>query len=248
MRFVGKVGEDLFGRFCLEEMARAGIDVAPVAAAPDEATGVTVSLSSADDRALVTSAGAIATFDVNDIPDDAFDGASHLHVSSFFLQKALGPGLPVLFERAHRLGLTTSLDPGHDPEDDWRRGMRDVFEVVDVFLPNEEELKAISGTDELEEALGGFGRTLVVAKLGASGAAALADGAFLAVGAPRVDVVDTTGAGDSFDAGFLHAWLRKKPLETCLRYGVAAGSLSTRALGGTRAQPSLPELEAFLEG
>jgi sugar/nucleoside kinase (ribokinase family) len=246
VRFVGKAGDDLFGHFCIEKMKRAGIDVGHVRTTPEEMTGVTVSLSYGGDRALVTSPGTTVSFGTSDVSDDALDGATHLHVSSLFLQRALRPELPRLFERAHRKGLTTSLDPGHDPDYEWKLSVRDLKDV-DLFLPNEEELKAISGRDEIEEALGNLGTTGVVAKLGASGAAAIADGRLLAVSAPRVSVVDTTGAGDSFDAGFLHAWLRKKPLETCLRYGVAAGSLSTRALGGTSAQPSLEELEAFLE-
>ena len=247
VRFLGRAGDDLLGRFCVEEMTRAGIDTSRVELAPGETTGITVSLSSGGDRALVTFPGATASFATDDVSDDALDGASHFHVSSFFLQRSLRSGLGPLFARARRLGLTTSLDPGHDPAGEWGADLRDVLGEVDLFLPNQEELEAIAGTEDLEEALGAFPGTLVAVKLGAAGAASLRDESLFAVSAPHLDVVDTTGAGDSFDAGFLHAWLREEPLETCLRYGVAAGSLSTRALGGTRAQPDLAELEAFLQ-
>jgi sugar/nucleoside kinase (ribokinase family) len=244
--FAGKVGDDHFGRFCLEDMRQSGIDVRRVIVDRKVSTGITVSLSSGSERALVTCLGAIAAFEAGEIPDEAFAGASHLHVAAFFLQTALRPALPGLFRRARRHGLTTSLDPGHDPEGHWRDGLEETLAETDVFFPNEVELGAITGTADLEAALRTFGSTSVVAKLGRHGAACLDQGSLIRVAAPPVPVVDTTGAGDSFDAGFLHAWVRKKPLPTCLRYGVAAGSLSTRALGGTKAQPSLEELEGLL--
>ena len=245
--FSGRVGNDLFGRFCLEEMSRSGIGIDHVIVDKGTTTGITVSISSGRDRALVTFLGAIAEFAAEDVPDAAFDGASHLHVAGFFLQTRLRAGLPDLFRRAHQRGLTTSLDSGHDPEGEWRGGLEEALREADLFFPNREEIRSISGSEDLEDALRSFGATRVVAKLGPSGAAILNGGSMVRVPAPEVDVVDTTGAGDSFDAGFLHAWLRGCPAEECLRYGVAAGSLSTRALGGTKAQPTLEELEAFLE-
>jgi sugar/nucleoside kinase (ribokinase family) len=246
VHFSGKVGDDLFGRFCLEEMSRAGIGLDHVIVDKESTTGITVSISSGPDRALVTCLGAIAELRAEDVPDRALDGTSHLHVAGFFLQTGLREGLPELFRRAHRRGLTTSLDCGHDPAGEWQGGLEEALKEADLFFPNEEELRAISGREDLVEALRSFGSVRVVAKLGAAGAATLEDGSISRVQAPGVEVVDTTGAGDSFDAGFLHAWLRKRPIWECLRYGVAAGSLSTRALGGTRAQPTTEELESFM--
>jgi sugar/nucleoside kinase (ribokinase family) len=80
------------------------------------------------------------------------------------------------------------------------------------------------------------GRTLSVVKLGARGAMAIHAGEPLQVGAPAVDAVDVTGAGDCFNAGFLHAWLHKWPLRDALQFAVACGSFSVRGLGGTGAQ------------
>jgi sugar/nucleoside kinase (ribokinase family) len=119
---------------------------------------------------------------------------------------------------------------------------------VDVLLPNEVELAGLAGTADPERAIVTLanGRTLVVAKLGAQGALAVLDGRPVRVAPPDVAVVDTTGAGDSFDAGFLDAWLEDRPIADCLRAGVACGALSTRALGGTTAQPTAEELAACL--
>lgn len=235
--FAGLVGDDLFGRFCLDEMRRVGIDVSAVTLSSEERTGVTVSLSTKGDRALATYPGATERFSLERLPE-SFD-RDHLHVSSFFLQCALRPRLRQLFEAARAAGASTSLDPGHDPSDAWDEELVELLDLVDLFLPNEEELRAMGGEAIAE-------RTRVIVKLGRAGAEYRYRGEHIRVEAPEVSAVDTTGAGDSFNAGFLHAFTRRLPIETCLRYGVAAGSLSTRALGGTGAQPSLEELEAAL--
>jgi len=184
------------------------------------------------------------------VPSPAFAGFQHLHVSSFYLQDRLGPGAAAVFERARAAGLTTSLDPGHDPSGRWGGGIREALEHVDVFFPNEVELRGLGGSEDAAESLGRLDnkRTLVVAKLGAAGAMLLDRGRPLHVPGFTVAAVDTTGAGDSFDAGFLHAWLRGAPLADCLRLGSACGALSTLGLGGTARQPTLEEAEALSRG
>ena len=149
-----------------------------------------------------------------------------------------------VFERARRAGWSVSLDPGCDPTGRWDGDLRELLPLIDVLLPNELELTSIAGARDLEKAL----RTLhtncttVVAKIGAAGAIALENDRVVRVTPPPIAGIDTTGAGDSFNAGFLHAWLDGRPLQASLRAGVACGSLSTRALGGTTAQPTGDEL------
>lgn len=246
--FVGKVGEDVWGRFCLQEMASRGIDLSAVVRSERLRTGITVAISSPGDRALVTHLGAIAALVVADVGDEALRGCAHLHVSSYFMQEALRPGCRALFARAHGLGLTTSLDPGFDPSETWGDDLRRTLEEVDLFFPNEVELRGLGRHAEVEECLRRLanGRTRVVAKLGREGAATLEDGRLLQQAALPVEPVDTTGAGDSFDAGFLRRWLDGAPVRECLRLGVACGALATRGLGGTACQPDLAEAEAFL--
>jgi sugar/nucleoside kinase (ribokinase family) len=247
--FVGKVGDDLFGSFCLEDMASRGIDVSRVVRDPGLKTGVTVSISHPGDRALVTHLGAITALTGADVPDAALAGADHLHVSSFFFQQGLRPGLPALFARARRAGLTTSLDTGFDPSGRWDAGLREVLQQTDLFFPNEVELSALSGCSDPTAGLRALanGVTRIVAKLGERGAMTLDGGEVVAVPAYRVEPVDTTGAGDSFNAGFLQRWLDQAPLVDCLRLGAACGALSTSALGGTAGQPTLAEAEAFVQ-
>jgi sugar/nucleoside kinase (ribokinase family) len=247
--FVGKVGADPWGAYCADTMAAAGIDVSRVVRDPALKTGVTVSITSPRDRALVSFIGAIGALRAADVPDDALAGARHLHVSSYFLQEGLRPGCRSLFARARAAGLTTSLDPGFDPSERWEKDLLETLDEVDLFFPNDVELRAITRTDAIPDALRRLagGRTRTVAKLGAQGCATLADdGRVLQAPSFSMEAVDTTGAGDSFNAGFLHAWLAERPLEECLRWGVACGSLSTRGLGGTARQPTAEEAERLV--
>lgn len=248
--FHGRLGADAWGRYCLDALRDAGIDIASLQPEAALRTGVTVSLSTPRDRSLVTFAGAIAALRAADVGDALLAGADHMHVSSFYLQKALRPEIRQLFARARKAGLSVSLDPGFDPEQRWGDDLRGVLEDVDVFLPNEEELRALTGESQVRKALAALdnGRTLIVAKRGRQGCAVLQDGRLLVAPALAVEAVDSTGAGDSFDAGFLHAWLRGLPLRDCLRWGNACGSLSTRGIGGTTRQASAEEVTALLAG
>jgi len=246
--FAGKTGADLYGDFCIRAMREAGIDVSMVIRDPQAKTGITVSISSCADRALVTYPGATVSLRAEDLPAGIFEGFDHLHISSFFLQEGLRPSVRALFAAARRGGLTTSLDPGYDPSEEWRPDLLDALEEADIFLPNEIELEAVTGASDPMEALSRLQdrRTLTVAKLGCNGALAFDSGSPVRVPAFPVATVDTTGAGDSFNAGFLHAWLARRPLAEALRFGAACGAISTLGLGGTAHQPTLEEALQFL--
>ncbi len=246
--FLGKVGDDPWGRFCVECLTGRGADVSHVLRDPGIKTGVTVAITSPRDRALVSFLGSIGALAAEDVHDDALAGFHHLHVSSYYLQERLRPGLRGLFARARRLGLTTSLDPGFDPSQTWAPDLGETLREVDLFFPNEVELRGLTGTDDPAKALRRLenGRTRTVAKLGKGGAATLEGGQLLRVPAFPIEPLDTTGAGDSFNAGFLHAWLAASPSLDALRLGAACGALSTRGLGGTDRQADLAEAQAFM--
>jgi sugar/nucleoside kinase (ribokinase family) len=247
--FFGKVGDDPTGHFCLDAMRARGIDLSRVIADSQVKTGVTVAITSPQDRALVSFLGSIAALRAEDVPRELFSRADHLHVSSYYLQEGLRPGVAALFRDARAAGLTTSLDPGFDPSERWEADMVETLAHVDVFFPNEVELAALTRIEDPESAVRALqkGKTRVIAKLGSRGAMALGDGGeVVRAPAPAVRVTDTTGAGDSFDAGFLHAWLSGAPLLECLRLGAACGALSTRGLGGTATQADLAEARALM--
>jgi sugar/nucleoside kinase (ribokinase family) len=246
--FIGKAGQDAWGDLCLQSLANAGIDCSLITLDPELKTGITVSITSAKDRALVTYLGAAAELRLSDIHDGYFEGFEHLHVSSYFLQAGLRPGLKALFARAHGYNMTTSLDPGFDPKQTWGGELLEVLNETDVFLPNEIELQAVTGQANPAAALRALqnGKTLTVAKMGSQGCMTLYNGTIIAVPAFPVRTIDTTGAGDTFNAGFLHAWLRKESLPDALRFAAACGALSTLAPGGTGSQPTTAEALAFL--
>ncbi len=243
--FVGWVGSDASGDFCLNAMASLGIDTCRVRRHPSIKTSITVALSSPEDRSLISYLGTIPELRGSDIEDRFFAGFQHTHSSSYFLQTGLQPDFRDVFARARRQGLTTSLDPAGDPALKWQSGLRETLAEVDVFFPNEAELRGITGESEPEaglRALKGTARRTVV-KLGHAGAMTLENDQPVRVPAPRVEPLDPTGAGDNFNAGFLHAWLKKRPIHEALKLAVAYGSFSTKAIGGTGAQPT--ELEAL---
>ena len=246
--FIGKVGQDSWGDLCVKALAEAGVDCSRVAKDPELKTGITVSISSAKDRALMTYLGSIEELRAGEVGDEVLARFDHLHVSSFFLQRGLRPGLKELLARAHSQRLSTSLDPGFDPEDRWERDLLDTLSETDVFLPNEVELTALTDKQDWTEALHALdnGRTLIVAKLGANGCMAIQNGSITTVPAFPVKPVDTTGAGDTFNAGFLHAWLSGATIEEALRFGAACGALSTLAEGGTGNQPTSEEAREFI--
>jgi sugar/nucleoside kinase (ribokinase family) len=247
--FVGLTGTDPWGDYCVEVLRAVGVDVSGVTRDPHVPTGVTVSLTSPAGRGLVTYPGATAALTPAQLPDHLFTGRRHLHVSSFFLQSGMRGSWRSIVQRARDAGWTVSFDAGCDPEDAWREDVRELVALVDVFLPNDVELARITGCTDPEAALALLdnGHTRTIVKLGAAGCRTLVNGRALVVAPPPVIAVDTTGAGDSFNAGFLHAWLDQRPIDECLRSGVACGALSTRAPGGTTAQPAAEELAHSLE-
>jgi sugar/nucleoside kinase (ribokinase family) len=242
--YVGTIGDDAGGRFIVGELERRGIDTAACRVEEGRHTGLTVVISRGEDRAILTAVGAMDALTAADVTDALLASAEHLHVTSPALQPRLRAGLSDLFGRARAAGLTTSLDPGWDPAGEWDEALGAALAATDVFLPNAAEACRITAVDDPEAALEALASRVptVVVKLGAAGAIAAEGEARARVAAPGVEVVDTTGAGDSFAAGFLRAGREGLPLEERLRIAVACGSLSTRGLGGVAAQPTWPEV------
>lgn len=249
--FLGKVGPDYYGDLVTGQLRSLGVDTARVIRDSATRTGMTISLTYPGDRAMVTYPGCISQLRLEEINTAILQRYNHLHVGSYFLQRALQPGLPELFRQAHDAGLTTSLDTGHDPDEQWGGdGLRALLGLVDIFLPNDEEARAIANADDTGAALRELAKLarLVAVKCGSSGAMALHEGQILHSPAFQVEAVDTTGAGDSFNAGFIYARvIQGLPVEEALRFANGCGALSATGFGGTAAQPTLERVRAFLE-
>lgn len=245
--FIGVVGDDLFGHFMLDAMTDRGIDTTFIIVAPQLATGLSVILVQPNgDRAILTFTGSISALEPAQVKTSVISRARHLHVGSYFLLDRLRPALSTLFGEARQMGLTTSLDTNWDPDELW--GVGDLLANCDLFLPNETEARQIAGRTDLPGALSQLATKvpILVVKMGAVGARAIQGDVDIQIPAYPMQVVDTVGAGDSFDAGFLYGFLHAWPLERSLKLALACGSLSTRAAGGTATQPTLEEAEEMM--
>ncbi len=246
--FIGKAGDDVFGRFILRELEQRRIDTSGVVIDTSLPTGLSVILSRPTDRAILTHLGSITALRFHEIDLTLLSRARHLHLGSYYLLDALRPDVPRLFDEAQARELSISIDTNYDPTEQWTGGLRETLHHVDVFLPNETELLAITREDSIEAGLDRLAEIPTVAvKLGARGAVAQRGSQIVYANAIPVKVIDTTGAGDSFDAGFVYAYLAKQDLGQALRFACACGSLSTRAAGGTAAQATRDEALAALQ-
>ncbi|MDX6364126.1 MAG: hypothetical protein QOC85_3136 [Streptomyces sp.] len=246
--FAGRVGADPAGAFVREALAARGVDVGFLVTDSQLATPLTVVLTGEDgDRAILTAPGCLAATHAQDVPRELLAATRHVHAASFFLMPRLAAALSEVFARARAAGATTSLDTNDDPAGRWDRDLLDpVLKVTDFLLPNAAEARALAGEPHLACAaasLAGRG-PLVVVKDGGNGALACDGERTLHTPAVPVEPVDTVGAGDSFDAGFVAATLRGLDLRSSLAFAAACGSLSTRGHGGIAAQPTWDEAGA----
>jgi sugar/nucleoside kinase (ribokinase family) len=236
--FQSRIGDDPLGKIALERLQQGGVDVSRVRrVSSPTTTGMTVILHHESWRNILTYMGTIAELTWEDLDLDYLADSRHFHFSSYYLQRGLRPRVSELFQHLKSKGLTISLDTNDDPDDSWEGGLLEVLRYVDVFLPNEREACKAAGTEDLETAVQKLSEMvpLVVVKLGRKGALAQR-GSERVVSPPReVVAVDTVGAGDSFDAGFLHEYVRGADLPACLASGNLAGALSTTRPGGTEA-------------
>ena len=242
VRFVGNVGQDSFGDNVIASLQSRGVNTDFIFRSSVHATGATVVLNYGEDRAMVTYPGAMKHLTIYDIPDVAFTTCRHLHLSSIFLQPGIANDLIALFKKAKSLGLTTSIDPQWDPSERWEIALFELLPYVDVFMPNVQEIYALTKTRNFPDALNVLKpySNVIVVKNGSEGAF-LWDGHSLTHQKPFLNkkVADSIGAGDSFNSGFLYKYLQNSALPECLEFGALTGAINTTRSGGTGAFENL---------
>ncbi|MFE2938750.1 carbohydrate kinase family protein [Streptomyces sp. NPDC059255] len=257
--FAGRVGDDEAGRFVTAALAARGVDTSAVRVDPALSTPLTVVVTRGDgDRTILTAPGTLAATRADDVPEALLGDSRHVHAASYFLLPRLAEALPALFRTARERGATTSLDTNDDPAGKWETGgpggsggLGAVLAVTDVLLPNAREARALAGLPEdtpLEEAARRLALRgpLVAVKDGADGALVHDGRAALRTRGIPAEPLDTVGAGDSFDAGFVAGLLAGRSAADALELAAVCGALSTRAYGGTPAQPTRDEADSAL--
>lgn len=236
--FCGRVGHDAFANKILADLTLKGVDVNYIQRSSTSDTGISVAFNFNEDRAMVTYPGAMTELEESHITDSMLQNAGHLHVSSIFLQPRLKPRLALLFSRAKNLGLTTSLDPQWDPAEKWDCHWHELLRYTDIFLPNIEEIKNITAKPTAEHAMEALKEhcKVMVIKNGKEGAIIWTGNKILHQPAfVNNHVADAIGAGDSFNAGFIHSFVQDKTIGECAEFGALCGAINTTRSGGTAA-------------
>jgi sugar/nucleoside kinase (ribokinase family) len=246
--FSSSIGSDPLGEICLKRLGESGVDLSGVRRMPGKTTGLTVILPQGKQRYILTYPGTMFEMSEKDLDLDYVYRATHLHVSSYFLQKGLQPSLADIFRKAKAAGLTTSLDTNDDPDDRWSCEVQKLFQYLDLLLPNEREACKLAQVDDAEQAAEILSRKVasVVVKRGSRGVLARVSKERFVAMPPKVEAIDPVGAGDSFDAGFIHEFIRGAKIEDCLAYGNIAGALSVTRPGGTEAFRDAAYRDSFL--
>ena len=245
------VGDDDHGKFCRAALDESGVDTGLITVVPGVATGLTVCLPYPHDRMLLTAKGAMVMNPALAITPDILRTSRHLHVGSFFLQTGLRPVLADLFATARSLGLSTSLDTGWDPDERWLSDdLRAVLAQTSYFFPNELEFERLTETNDPDlgsAVLLALGVETVVLKRGASGAVAISSEGLTEHAGYLVQSIDTTGAGDAFNAGYLAAMSGGESVVEGLAFGNACGALTVSAIGGTGGVEDRRQVCAFVD-
>ncbi len=244
--FLGKIGTDNHAKIVKTSLVERGVNTNLIIETPDHKTGLTIVMNYDMDRANITYPGAMNYLVEAEITDKILAQAKHLHVSSVFMQLALKDDIISLFERAKKLGLSTSLDPQWDPTEKWDLDIEKLFPLIDVFLPNTKEFQFITKTNDILAAIAKVKNyaNVIVIKDGEHGAHLWQNDELITKPAYlNKNVADCIGAGDSFDAGFISKYIKGEELSDCLNFGNISGAINTTKRGGTTAFETLQKFQ-----
>lgn len=242
---IADIGNDPLSKLLKTLLQDMDVDTTLIREHPYPLPQVTAALSFPHDRAFVT------RFVKPENPVDLAEllsehTAKHIHLSSFLGALEITDACRI----AHKAGLTVSMDPGWDEDALRDPRLHEMITELDVFLPSQSELCYIADNEDVEQALSQIFATMndgmIVLKRGKEGAMAYGDDLRVTVPALPVTPIDTTGAGDSFDAGFLFRYIQDAPLTDCLKYGAICGALSTTKAGGATSAPTHEEVKQWL--
>jgi sugar/nucleoside kinase (ribokinase family) len=249
----GVVGDDHLGAWLKSQLTREGVDTAGLRVDSSRPTSATMlPIRPNGERPALHVTGANASLVASDVLWDHAAHATHLHVGGSLLLEGLdGEPTAGLFQEAKSRGLTTSLDIIGVPDRDYEKLFGVSYPNIDFLLVNDDDVMLLSGKTDVESAIDamlGKGVGACVVTVGAEGAL-YRDSSSQKFERPAlaVDVVDTTGCGDAFSAGFIAGAVLGETMTRCVEMGIASGSAVARGLGSDAGVQSLEELTDFME-
>lgn len=246
LAFNGTLGEDRFGQYVRDEFAQSGI-VTSYIRKSSVSTGISIAINPEKDRSFITFTGSNEELSLSQLDMDCVALGRHVHLTGYKGSRNHAEFVETI-KRIQALGVTTSVDVGWDDTGEWYDGIFELMRHVDVFFMNETEALHYTGSRTTEASireLSSHSRHIVL-KLGAAGAAAVVGGRMKFRSGFPVPVIDTTGAGDSFNAGYMFGYLSGQPIERCLLFGNACGAMSVSHFGGSAGTPDRLALERFI--
>lgn len=245
---IGNVGQDSFGELIYDTLDSANVSTQFINKNPKIKTGISTVLNTGNDRAILTYSGTIDSVKIEDVTDNILERVRHFHIGSYFIMKKIQPHYSEIIKKLENYGATISLDTNWDPDERWDNGIWDILPHVNIFFPNLNEAMAITGKSTGEEAINKLKKAvdIIVIKMGEEGALAYHKDMVYKANAISVDVMDTVGAGDNFDGGFIYGFLNGKTIEESLNIACTCGSYSTLKAGGTEGQLTLSKLNEII--
>jgi ribokinase len=236
--YIGKVGKDADGDFLLNDLRKEGVDTYQVIRADGRSGNALIFVDESGNRAIIVDPGVNDTIRFEEIDLDYVSKFKLLHLTSFICK--LGEESFISQKKiVKEFDGTISFDPGAVYAERGLSDLKDIIKETTIFMPNAIEIEKLTGLSYKEGAncILNMGVELVVVKLGERGCY-ITDGKIeLEIPAFKVEVVDTTGAGDAFNAGFLYGYLKGKDLEECGKLGNYVASLCIQKVGARDGLP-----------
>ncbi len=246
--FFGRVGGDLYGRYLVDCLEKAGVDTSLLEVFPRKKTGVSISFTDSRDRSFLTFRGGCPAPEPAEVPLASVARARHIHLTGYAGAENHAAYLAFLRALRRETDVTVSFDVGWDASGAWDRCIYELFPYLDILFMNETECLHYSKKASAEEAAREFAACgcMAVIKLGKKGSLCCRDGCIATRKGFFVNAVDTTGAGDSFNAGFVYGFLNGETPEGALMLGNGCGALSCTEYGGNTGFPTRDRLTEFI--